>query len=187
MSSEPESADPRRVRASDPEREEVVAMLRAAVSEGRLSLEEGDERMAQAYAAKYRDQLAPLTADLPGGGREALWRTPEALSAMRRRLRLHGATVAAVAAGLVGLWILSGAHFFWPLIPLIFLAIGLRRHFWLVRHAGRWGGSRWGGSRWGGGPWGGGSPGGGSPGGGSGGGGPWGGGPFGRGPWGPRG
>ena len=148
MSTQSESADPRRVRASDPEREEVVSMLRAAVSEGRLSLEEGDERMAQTYAAKYRDELGPLTADLPAGGREALWRTPEALASVRRRLRLHGVTVVAIAGTLVGLWILSGAHFFWPLIPLIILVIGLRRHFWMARHAGRWGGP------WGRGPWG---------------------------------
>ncbi|MBO0871337.1 MAG: DUF1707 domain-containing protein [Micromonosporaceae bacterium] len=164
MSTQPENADPRRVRASDPEREEVVAMLRAAVAEGRLSLEEGDERMAKAYAAKYREELGPLTADLPDGGREALWRTPEALHAMRRRLRLHGVSVVAVAGALVALWILSGAHFFWPLIPLIILGLSLRRHFWMARHAGRWGGP------WGGGPWGGG---------------PWGRGPWGRGPWGP--
>jgi len=33
-----------------------------------------------------------------------------------------------VAAVLVGLWALSGAHFFWPVIPLMFLLIGLMSH-----------------------------------------------------------
>jgi hypothetical protein len=42
--------------------------------------------------------------------------------------------VAAIAFVLTGLWVLSGAHFFWPIIPLIFLFIGLRRHAWQAHH-----------------------------------------------------
>jgi hypothetical protein len=145
-----------RVRTSDAEREQVVAILRAAVSEGRLTLQEGDERMAQAYEARYREQLAPLTADLPGKGWEALARTPEAIDALRRRLRVHGAGVALAAGLLIGAWLLSGAHFFWPLLPLAFLAFGLARHARFVRHGGRWGwgpGAPWGRGPWGRGPW----------------------------------
>lgn len=56
-----------RVRASDKEREQYASMLRAAMTEGRLTLEEGEERLAQVYAAKFRDELPPLTADLPEG------------------------------------------------------------------------------------------------------------------------
>jgi hypothetical protein len=59
------STDTPRIRTSDTERERVAATLRAAVSEGRLTLEEGDERLAALYATKYRDELAPLVADLP--------------------------------------------------------------------------------------------------------------------------
>jgi len=33
-----------------------------------------------------------------------------------------------VSAVLVGLWVISGAHFFWPAIPLFFLIMGLYRH-----------------------------------------------------------
>lgn len=54
-----------RVRASDAEREQVVAALRHAMSEGRLILAEGEQRMAAAYAAVFRDELPVLTADLP--------------------------------------------------------------------------------------------------------------------------
>lgn len=57
---------PTRLRTSDKEREEVVAILRAAMAEGRLTMEEGEERMAAGYAAKYRDELGPLLTDLPG-------------------------------------------------------------------------------------------------------------------------
>ena len=117
-----------RERTSDKEREQVAEILRAAMTEGRLTLEEGEERLAATYATKYRDELGPLTADLPDGGRRALADTPEARLATRRGLRRHTSFVIATAAVLTGLWMLSGAHFFWPAIPLIFLVMGLVRH-----------------------------------------------------------
>ncbi|HEU4425077.1 MAG TPA: DUF1707 domain-containing protein, partial [Pilimelia sp.] len=50
-----------RLRASDAEREQIATILRAAMTEGRLNLQEGEERLAAAYAATYRDELGPLT------------------------------------------------------------------------------------------------------------------------------
>jgi len=119
---------PNRLRTSDTEREEVATILRAAMAEGRLTLEEGEERLGSVYAAKFRDELAPLTADLPGGGRRALAETPEARAATRRGFRRHAGFVFFLAAALTGLWVLSGAHFFWPAIPLVFLFMSLIRH-----------------------------------------------------------
>ncbi|GID94686.1 DUF1707 domain-containing protein [Amorphoplanes digitatis] len=119
---------PNRLRTSDTEREQVAEILRAAMAEGRLTLEEGEERLGQVYAAKFRDELAPLTADLPDNGRRALAETPQARAATRRGVRRHASFVAAAAVLLTGLWLLSGAHFFWPAIPLVFLVIGLMRH-----------------------------------------------------------
>lgn len=120
-----------RVRTSDAEREQVATILRAAMAEGRLNLQEGEERLGQAYAATFRDEFAQLTTDLPGGGRRALAETPEAQAATRRGMRRHFAGVFFFAAALTGLWVLSGAHFFWPAVPLAFLVIGLikRRRF----------------------------------------------------------
>lgn len=170
------TTDPRgsyRVRASDGEREEFAKILRAAMSEGRLTLEEGEERLAKVYAATFRDELGPLTADLPDGGRQAAYDDPELQARFTRGVRRH-VSLAAIAAGvLVGLWVLSGAHFFWPLIPLLFLWFGVVRHLRWRRWA-RWGGGPWGGHRFGGPGWGGRGPGwGGGPGGSHGG---WGGG-----------
>ena len=119
---------PTRLRTSDKEREQVAEILRAAMTEGRLTLEEGEERLGAVYAAKYRDELIPLTADLPGQGRPALAETPAARAATRRGLRRHTGMVVSIALILTGLWILSGAHFFWPVIPLVFLVMGLMRH-----------------------------------------------------------
>ena len=52
-------------RASDSEREQAVAHLREAAAEGRLDVEELVDRIDAAYAATTREELAPLTADLP--------------------------------------------------------------------------------------------------------------------------
>src|SRR4051794_26771457 len=54
-----------RMRASDHEREAAVTLLRAAAAEGRLDIEELDERTAAAYAARTRGELDALTDDLP--------------------------------------------------------------------------------------------------------------------------
>jgi hypothetical protein len=56
---------PPRMRASDADREAVVRTLLDALARGLLTLHEGDERVGAAYAARYRDELPWLTADLP--------------------------------------------------------------------------------------------------------------------------
>jgi hypothetical protein len=53
------------MRASDADREAVVRTLLDALARGLLTLDEGDERVAAAYAARYQDELPRLTADLP--------------------------------------------------------------------------------------------------------------------------
>ena len=53
------------LRASDAERERTLDVLRGAAGEGRLTLEELAERVEGALAARTRDALEHLTADLP--------------------------------------------------------------------------------------------------------------------------
>ena len=55
----------RPIRASDKERESVVDVLRDAYTDGRLTLEEFEERTSAAYASKTWADLRELTADLP--------------------------------------------------------------------------------------------------------------------------
>jgi hypothetical protein len=155
-----ESARPSRVRASDTEREQYASAVREAVGEGRLTLDEGDERLSTIYAAKFRDELRPVVADLPreeesAPGPHGPWgrdrrgperRGPEGSGVRhgwqwgdpRRRFVRHAGFVALVAVVLISIWAAIGSHFFWPAIPLAFLAIGLFRHgMWL-----RWYGHR---------------------------------------------
>ena len=55
----------RPILASDRERDSVVDVLRDAYADGRLTLEEFEERTAAAYAARTWDHLRELTGDLP--------------------------------------------------------------------------------------------------------------------------
>ena len=55
----------RPIRASDKERESVVDVLREAYTEGRLTLDEFEERTSAAYASKTWADLRELTGDLP--------------------------------------------------------------------------------------------------------------------------
>lgn len=116
-------AEPPEQRIGDRERAEVDARLRAAQTDGVLTLVEYDERAAACYAARFRSDLSPLVADLPPP-HEAAVSTPDRPPAVaaaaapadrvpdrrswRGRLVLVGA-VAAVALG-VGPGVLNAAH-----------------------------------------------------------------------------
>jgi hypothetical protein len=65
MSDDRESR-PTPILASDAERERSIALLRDAVGESRLTLEEFSERVGLAQAARTDQELARLTRDLPG-------------------------------------------------------------------------------------------------------------------------
>lgn len=58
------------IRASDGERDLVVALLQGHFADGRLTQAELEDRVGIAIAARTRDQLNALTADLPGAGVE---------------------------------------------------------------------------------------------------------------------
>ncbi|CAL9534960.1 MULTISPECIES: DUF1707 SHOCT-like domain-containing protein [Streptomyces] len=56
------------LRASDADRERVAEVLRDALAEGRLDMEEFQERLDATYQARTYGELAPITRDLPGSG-----------------------------------------------------------------------------------------------------------------------
>jgi hypothetical protein len=53
------------IRASDADRAATVRFLQESVGRGLLTYDEGDERIAAAFAARFLHELPPLTADLP--------------------------------------------------------------------------------------------------------------------------
>jgi hypothetical protein len=54
-----------RMRAGDNDRQRIVEQLGKHFAEGRLTVEEFDERVVRAHASVYLDELPALTADLP--------------------------------------------------------------------------------------------------------------------------
>ena len=74
------TSQPPDLRVSDADREQVAERLRVAAGEGRLTVEELDERLEQTYGARVGSELAAVTADLPHG-------SPGAASPDRRARR----------------------------------------------------------------------------------------------------
>jgi Domain of unknown function (DUF1707) len=124
-------SNPTGIRASDAEREAVAARLRDAATAGFLTLAEADERQAAAYAAVTRDELVPLTVDLPTAQEPATpperWRGPLSAGA-RRRLAVHAAIVGFLAVFLVTRWAIDPAPWFWPAWPIFWLGLSLLVH-----------------------------------------------------------
>jgi hypothetical protein len=124
-----EDTHPTRFRAADADRERVATTVQTAGSEGRLTLDEVEQRLAEVYAARFTDELTALTADLP---RPAPPRPgfPLTAAALRRHpaLRFHLAVVVALSVLAVVRWAVLGAGFFWPAFPLFWLTVSLFVH-----------------------------------------------------------
>jgi hypothetical protein len=69
------------MRASDADRERVANVLREAAGDGRLTMDELDERLDAVYAAKTYAELEPITHDLPGTGTSYVPSTTSAAAA----------------------------------------------------------------------------------------------------------
>jgi hypothetical protein len=128
---------PQPVRASDADRERVAGILRGAAGAGLLTLDEVGDRLGAAYAARTTAELAPLTADLPDGGRRF---APVDLAARGRAqaaARLHLAGYVALVAMMVGIWVATGADsHFWPVWPALGMLPAVVSHLAAARWAG---------------------------------------------------
>lgn len=58
-------SEPSRIRAGDAERDQILGVLQRSFEEGRLDLSELHERQNQVLNAKFLDELAEVTTDLP--------------------------------------------------------------------------------------------------------------------------
>jgi hypothetical protein len=68
VSNLPESVGQHNLRVSDADREQAAEVLRKAAGDGRLTMDELDERLTAAYTAKTYADLESVTSDLPGPG-----------------------------------------------------------------------------------------------------------------------
>ena len=112
-----------RMRAGDKDRQRVVERLGKHFGEGRLTVEEFDERVVRAHASVYLDELPALTADLP--------RDPEPQRRPTRRATRVPAGVLVLLALLLA-WSMVSAVVYGapPFLALILLFVFLRRRRW---------------------------------------------------------
>jgi hypothetical protein len=109
---------PDAMRASDADRDAVLADLSAHFQAGRLTADELDERTGQALAARTWGQLKELLADLPAGQTPA---GPSAesrprIAAVRGRRR---PAAALIGIGIVAVVLINAAHAGWGLLWLL--------------------------------------------------------------------
>src|SRR3954452_12064048 len=91
-----------RVRASDQERDAVAAVLSEHVAVGRLSPQEHEQRLAELYASRFRDELALVMRELPPSSPPAVRRTGRWLYG--RSHRAASALVASATFSSVAWW-----------------------------------------------------------------------------------
>ena len=116
-----------RMRAGDTDRQRVVEQLGKHFGEGRLTVEEFDERVVRAHAAVHLDELPALTVDLP---REVEPHRPTA----RPQLRAPAGVFVILLALLLS-WSMVTAVVYGtpPFLLLILLFLFLRHRRWSRR------------------------------------------------------
>jgi Domain of unknown function (DUF1707) len=127
------------LRASDADRERIADRLRKSHAEGRLDIDEFQQRLEHCYTAKTFGELGALVRDLPREGeleerRPSRWPSP---------LRL--VPLVPILFVLIAVSATTGHehHFAWLWIPVVFIV--WRMFFWRRR---AWAGSRRGPGDW---------------------------------------
>ena len=112
------------LRASDAEREQTATLLREHYTDGRLTLEELQDRLDRAYTATTVGDLETLTSDLPvhrsagTGPSTPIHPSPASSEWKRRRDRVLAYVV--LMLFLIGIWAASGMQgSFWPIWPIL--------------------------------------------------------------------
>jgi hypothetical protein len=91
------------LRASDADREAVAGLLGEALADGRLTVDEHQERIGVLYATRTLDDLAPLTADLGTGRRDVERRRSAApVDRVARQVAILSSSVARPAGRVEG-------------------------------------------------------------------------------------
>ncbi|MFC6086655.1 DUF1707 SHOCT-like domain-containing protein [Sphaerisporangium aureirubrum] len=109
------------MRASDGDRDRVAAELREHAAQGRLTMDEFNERLELVYQGRTYGDLQKITADLPGIDLHTLPAPqPKAPArrddAVRKGLKAAWASWASVVAVCTVVWALtSPGDYFWPM------------------------------------------------------------------------
>jgi hypothetical protein len=126
------SPDPA-MRASDEDRERLVADLNEHTVAGRLNTEDLEQRVQAAYAAQTKGELAALRRDLPVSSRQAALDHAARRALLSRRLIQETAPSLGAFVICSGVWLVAGATGqFWPVWVLIVVAMTLVRSAWAL-------------------------------------------------------
>jgi hypothetical protein len=145
MDGDPDDRRRASLRASDADRERLVETLRQHHVDGRLTVEELEERTERAYAARTYGDLDALATDLPplstpapaapppgpgpGPGPAALpprMRPPGPRQAAAKATLLRTVVwFATVSLMLILIWALTGRDYFWPVWPILGFSIAI--------------------------------------------------------------
>jgi len=124
-------ADPSMLRISDADREALVDELREHAVAGRLSAEELEERIDEAYRAMTRADLERLKADLPVSATSVTLALNRRRAQLGRRLVQEAGGSLALWAICVGIWVSNGASgSFWPGWVIAITLLVLLRDVW---------------------------------------------------------
>jgi hypothetical protein len=137
------------VQASDADRDRVVRDLTRHCGDGRLTLDELEERIAEAYAAATTADLEHALRDLPRQPATVRATRPAAAAATSRStpaprdhhstslavkkgaelaLRVHLTVYLSVIGFLVAIWFLTGMGTFWPVWPAMSWGLAIAIH-----------------------------------------------------------
>lgn len=118
-----------KLRISNADRDDAIALLKQALDEGRVDLSEFDSRSQAVYEAKTVAELELIFDDLPADPTDTkgLVQLPgvRAVEKPKRRIEVPGSVHALVWVGLIttAIWLASsltgaGLHHFWPAYPI---------------------------------------------------------------------
>jgi hypothetical protein len=123
----------RGVRASDEDREQLIAELNEHSVAGRLDTDELERRVSAAYEATTTGELDALRSDLPAPSKQvALQHAQRRRQLTRRMIQESGGSLSAFVVCTV-IWAASGAHGqFWPVWVLIVFLLSVVRNGWAL-------------------------------------------------------
>jgi hypothetical protein len=106
-----------RMRVADADREQLIDELREHAVAGRLSSDELEERIGDAYRATTRGHLDAVRSDLPVSSTSVALALSKRKGQLRRRLLQEAGGGIGVSALAVGVWLVTGGPHnggFWP-------------------------------------------------------------------------
>jgi Domain of unknown function (DUF1707) len=124
------------MRASDEDRERLIAELNEHTVAGRLSTDDLEQRLQAAYSAQTTGELDALRLDLPVTARQAALEHKTRRAHLTRRMIQESGGSLALFVVCTAIWFASGGHHgrgsFWPVWVLIVFVMSVARNGWTL-------------------------------------------------------